>query len=157
MHEEHLHTDANDHGLAPDEEARIVEALHHVIEANLSSRDLMKKVASQFDDLQVAATVRTIASQRQRQARELEQFVDFSEEDAAAHLAEMTEAVESAVADGSSLFAPLKAIEAKVTTLYESAIQETQGLSIEGVLKRHLRNAKTQSSRIESLEARGQN
>lgn len=152
MQEEHHNDTEHEHGLAPDEEARVVNALHDVIEANLGSRDLMKKVASQFEDLQTAATIRTIASQRQRQARELTRFVEFDEGDLSGTFVEANKAVDLAVEEKSSLFEPLRAAEVVMGELYQLAIAEAAGLSIEGVLKRHLRNARTQTDRLNALE-----
>ncbi|MCA9546609.1 MAG: hypothetical protein KC613_19525 [Myxococcales bacterium] len=147
-----------DNGISAEEEQRVVKALHDVIEVNVASRDALKGLAGDVEDLTIAATLRTIAGQRQRQANELQRFVDYERGDGENHLENTLEVLEQVVADDEStharLIRELQQTEDRLASIYQAAVQTTEGLSINGVLQRHLRNTQTQVGRLRNLEAR---
>ena len=67
----------DENGITAEEEQKVVQALQDVIEVNVASRDALKGLAGDVEDLTIAATLRTIAGQRQRQANELKRFVQY--------------------------------------------------------------------------------
>lgn len=142
-------------------ENALVEALVHTIELNLASRDLLRLCANQSDELAIAANFRNLSGQRQRQARELLQYVPGA-------LGER--AVQGEEGQFLQLHPDLlegqdpQALQDKIALLlrteqvFTAAIQRTIDVAgehgIASVLKRHLRNAQTLRARIQGLHER---
>ena len=148
----------DENGITAEEEQKVVQALQDVIEVNVASRDALKGLAGDVEDLTIAATLRTIAGQRQRQANELKRFVQYERGDGENHLDAKLESLEQVAADDESshqrLISELKLTEDRLAAIYRNAVETTEGLSINGVLQRHLRNTQTQVGRLSNLQDR---
>lgn len=142
-------------------ERALVEALIHTIELNLASRDLLRLCADQSEDLALAANFRNLSGQRQRQAKELLQYVPGAlGERAMRGEADQFLQLYPHLLEGQDP----QALEDKLGLLlrteqiFSEAIQRTIEVAgdhgITSVLKRHLRNAQTLRARIQGLHTR---
>ena len=136
-----------------------VDALQDLVQINIDSRDGFREAAEQIPDAALATYFRELATERGRQAEELQTYVELNNERpvregsllAALHRSWISIRDSLASNEVHAVLAEAERGEDSIKAAYEEALKETAGSAVNDVLTTHYTQVKAAHDRVRDL------
>ena len=136
-----------------------ISTLNELIQMNIDSRDGFRQAAVEIDDLSIASFFDRVADDRERQADELTNFVEYNGEEAdrsgsfaaAVHRAWMNIRESLSANNRYAVLAEAERGEDQIKRAYELALTENPGSAMQEVLMQHFQQVKAIHDHVRAL------
>lgn len=136
-----------------------IKQLQELIQINVDSRDGFRHAAEKLEDMTLSTLFQSLAHQREEQANELSQYVEWNQEKPdregsfAASLHRSWITIREALSSDSlyPVLAEAERGEDQIKAAYENALRETAGSAVNDVLTRQYAQVKSAHDRVRDL------